>query len=128
MSISTREGRGRAGRGADRAAVHDHHQRTPETTLTSTTAEALAEYSDFLNTGISSEVQDELEYAIRRELEVDENEKRKIIGIYRQFQQRLFQSFQNSKGISPSDMIGGSSDGRRHSQRTIESDPGDSWE
>lgn len=70
--------------------------------MTSNSSETLAEYHEFLNGGIPSDVQTELETAIRRELGVSEVGGKKIVNMIPMLQQTLFQSFRQYREGSSS--------------------------
>jgi len=80
--------------------------------MTSNSSETLAEYNEFLNGGIPSDLQTELETTIRRELGVSEVGGRKIVNIIPMLQQRLFQSFRHYRGGSSS--LAGSAQAEQH--------------
>ncbi|KAH7232715.1 hypothetical protein B0J15DRAFT_455336 [Fusarium solani] len=61
-------------------------------------SETIDDYSKFLDGGIPSHVQTELQATISRELGVSEVDGRKIVDIIPMLQQTLLQSFQNYKG------------------------------
>ncbi|KAF2815138.1 uncharacterized protein BDZ99DRAFT_567033 [Mytilinidion resinicola] len=65
-------------------------------------SETIADYSKFLNQGIPSDVQIELQATISRELGLSEVDGRKIIDMISVLQRTLLQSFQSQRGNSRS--------------------------
>jgi hypothetical protein len=80
----------------------DHVRTDNDYSLPSSTtveySETIDDYSKFLDGGIPSHVQTELQATISRELGVSEVDGRKIVDIIPMLQQTLLQSFQNYKG------------------------------
>ncbi|KAM5355171.1 hypothetical protein ACJ41O_001817 [Fusarium nematophilum] len=84
--------------GTDQGGISPYNEYSLPSSTAVEYSETIADYSKFLNGGIPSHVQSELQATISRELGFSEVDGRKIVDIIPMLQQTLLQSFQNYKG------------------------------
>ncbi|KAI8716081.1 Protein kinase domain-containing protein [Fusarium sp. LHS14.1] len=84
--------------GTDQGDISPYNDYSLPSSATIEYSETIDDYSKFLDGGIPSHAQTELQATISRELGVSEVDGRKIVDIIPMLQQTLLQSFQNYKG------------------------------